>query len=52
MTIEVKATMQYFPVAPLIMVLTFECLDEMRNCNPSNESYRVESSSDAIYIYI
>ena len=38
-----KATEQYFPVVPFIMlykvVLTFESVDEILNCNPSNESY-------------
>ena len=32
------------------MILTFERLDEMLNCNYLNESYPVESSGDAVYI--
>ena len=32
------------------MILTFERLDEMLNCNHLNESYPVESSGDAVYI--
>ena len=38
-----KATEQYFPVALFIMlyklVLTAECVDEILNCDHSNESY-------------
>ena len=32
------------------MILTFECLDYMINCNHLNESYPVEISGDAVYI--
>ena len=43
MTIQMKATEQYFPVVLLIMlykvVLTFEFEDEILNCDHSNESY-------------
>ena len=43
MTIQVKATEQYFPVALFIMqykvVLTFESVDEILKCDYSNESY-------------
>ena len=42
-TIQVKATEQYFPVVPFIMlykvVLTFESVDEILKCDHSNESY-------------
>ena len=38
-----KATEQYFPVIPFIMlykvVLTFEYVDEIVKCDHSNESY-------------
>ena len=43
MTIEIKATEQYFPVVLFIMlykvVLTFDCVDEILKCDHSNESY-------------
>ena len=42
-TIQMKATEQYFPVVLLIMlykvVLTFEFVDEILKCDHSNESY-------------
>ena len=42
-TIQVKATEQYFPVVPFIMlykvVLTFESVDEILKCDHLNESY-------------
>ena len=42
-TIQMKATEQYFPVVLFIMlykvVLTFESVDEIRKCDHSNESY-------------
>ena len=42
-TIEMKATEQYFPVVLFIMlhkvVLTFESMDEILWCDRSNESY-------------
>ena len=38
-----KATEQYFPVVPFIMLykvdLTFESVDEILKCDNSNESY-------------
>ena len=41
--IQMKATEQYFSVVVFIMlhkvVLTFESLDEILECNHSNESY-------------
>ena len=43
MTIQFKATEQYFPVVPFIMlynvVLTFESVDEILECDHSNEIY-------------
>ena len=42
-TIQMKATEQYFPVVLFIMlhkvVLTFESVDEILKCDLSNESY-------------
>ena len=42
-TIQMKATEQYFPVVLLIklykVVLTFESVDEILCCDHSNESY-------------
>ena len=43
MTIQIKATEQYFPVVLFIMlnkvVLTFESVVEIHKCDHSNESY-------------
>ena len=44
-TLQMKATEQYFPVLLFIMmykvhvVLTFEAVDEILKCDHSNESY-------------
>ena len=42
-TIQMKATEQYFPMVLFIMlhnlVLTFESVDEILKCDHSNESY-------------
>ena len=42
MTIQMKATEQYFPMVPFIMlytvVLTFESVDEILKCDHSNEN--------------
>ena len=42
-TSQMKATEQYFPVMLFIMlykvVLTFDSVDEILNCDHSNESY-------------
>ena len=42
-TIQIKATEQYFPVVLFIMlykmVLSFETVDEILKCDHSNESY-------------
>ena len=44
MTIQIKATEQYFPVELFIVlykvVLTFMSVDEILACDHSNESYR------------
>ena len=43
MTVQIKATEQYFPVVMFIMlykvVLTFEFVDEIVKCDHSNECY-------------
>ena len=43
MTIQMKATEQYFPAVLFIMlykvVVTFESVDEILKCDHSNESY-------------
>ena len=43
LTIQMKATENYFPVGLFItvhkVVLTFEFADEILNCDHSNESY-------------
>ena len=43
MTIQMKATEQYFPVVLFIMlykvVVTFESVDETLKCDHSNESF-------------
>ena len=48
-----KATEQYFPVVLFIMpykvVLTFEFVDEILNCDHSNESYWAVLSCGAVY---
>ena len=48
-----KATEQYFPVVLFIMlykvVLTFEFVDEILECDHSNESYRAVLSCGAVY---
>ena len=42
-TIQMKATEQYFPVVLFIMlykvVLSFESVDEIQKCDHSNENY-------------
>ena len=52
-TIQMRATEQYFPVVLFIMlynvVLTFESVDEILWCDHSNESYRAVLSSGAVY---
>ena len=52
-TIQMKATEQYFPVVLFIMlykvVLTFESVDEILKCDHSNESYWVVLSCGTVY---
>ena len=52
-TLQMKATEQYFPVVLFIMlykvVLTFASVDKALNCDHSNESYRAVLSCDAVY---
>ena len=52
-TIQMKATEQYFPVVLFIMlykvVLTFESVDEILKCDHSNESYWAVLSCDTFY---
>ena len=52
-TIQMKATVQYFPVVLFIMlckvVLTFDSVDEILKCDHSNKSYCVALSSGAVY---
>ena len=42
-TIQMKASKQYFPVVLFILlykvVLTFESVDEILKCDPSNETF-------------
>ena len=51
-TIEMKATKQYFPVVLFIMlykvVLTFESVDKILKCDHSNENYWVLLSSGGV----
>jgi len=52
-TIQIKATEQYFPVVLFIklykVVVTFESVDEILKCDHSNESYWAVLSCDAVY---
>ena len=52
-TIQMKATEQYFPVVLFIIlnkvVLTFESVDEILWCDHSNESYGAVLSSGTVY---
>ena len=54
MTIQVKATEQYFPVVLFIMlykvVLTFESVDEILWCYHSNETSSAVLSHGTIYL--
>ena len=53
MTIQMKATEEYFPVVLFIMlykvVLTFESVDGILKCDHSNESYWAILSCGAVY---
>ena len=52
-TIQMKATEQYFPVVLFIMlckvVLTFDSVDEILKCVHSKESYWAVLSCGAVY---
>ena len=52
-TIQMKATAQYFPVVLFFMlykvVLAFESVDEILKCNHSNESYCSVLSCGAVF---
>ena len=52
-TIQMKATEQYFPVVLFIMmnkeVLTFESVDETLKCDHSNKSYGAVLPSGPVY---
>ena len=53
MTIQMKATEQYFPVVLFItlykVVLTFQSVDEILKCDHSNESYWAVLSCGTVY---
>ena len=53
-TIQMKATEQYFPVVLFIMlykvVLTFESVDKVLWCDHSNESYWAQLFCDAVIV--
>ena len=52
-TIQMKASEQYFPVVLFIMlykvVLTFKSVDEILKCDHSNESYCAIRSCGTVY---
>ena len=56
MTIQIKATEQYFPVVLFIMLykvgLTFESVDEILKCDHSYESYSAVLSCGAVYYVV
>ena len=51
-----KAVEQYFPVVLFIMlykvVITFESVDEILECNHSNENYRAVLLCDTVYYVV
>ena len=53
MTIQTKASHQYFPVVLFIMlykvVITFESVDEVLKCDHLNESYQAVLSCGTVY---
>ena len=55
-TIQMKATEQYFPVVLFIMlykvILTFQSVDEILKCDHSNESYWVVLFCGAVYYVV
>ena len=52
-TIQIKATEQYFPAVLFLMlykvVLTFESVDEILKCDHSNKSYWAVLSYGTVY---
>ena len=56
LTIQMKATEQYFPVVLFDMlykvVLTFESVDEILKCDHSNESYWIVLSCGTVYYFV
>ena len=55
-TIQMKATEQYFPVVLFVMlynvVLTFASEDEILRCDHSSESYRGVLSCGTVYYFV
>ena len=56
MTIQMKATEQYFPVILFIMLYKvllnrFESVDEILKCDQSNESFRAVLSCGTVYCH-
>ena len=55
MTIQIKATEQYFPMVLSIRLykvfLTFESVDEILNCDHLNESYWAVLSCCTVYFH-
>ena len=55
MTIQVKATEQYFPVVLFIMlhmmVLTFKSLCEILKCDHSNKATRIDQCIPVIFLF-
>ena len=53
-TIQMKATKQYFPLVLFIMlysvILTFESVDEATWCDLSNESYQAVLSCGSVLV--
>ena len=56
MSIQIKATEQYFSVVLFIMlykvVLTFESVDEILKCDHSNKTYRAVPSCGTVYYIV
>ena len=54
-TIQMKATEQYFPVVLFIMlykvILTSESVDEILWCDHSNETFQVSNTYPGCYLY-
>ena len=55
-TIQMKATQQYFPLVLFTMlykeVLTFESVNEILKCDHSNESYSAVLSFGTVYYVV